>query len=295
MNEFVFSRTVPDKYVEGLRSGIYKVSGGVIRNTSGKKTIAAHLIPVSRKGVDSIKNLVPGLLSATMALSAANLIVSVVGFKIVCSKLNDIGRKLDTISEDIKQLLAGQQDISQQLNDHRHARLEAAIIALNDAIKCNDMNATLGAARVATEMGIFYRLITQRLLCDPQKAYNRPDIFENPLDCAVLASITIAHAFALQGRLDMASEKLRDLDQWLVGISPCFKVPFCEKSPPIWLGLLPEGNRIKCCNLMDKMADMVSGIRCMRSQYEFCIEQNISMKQLAEIGSDTGLVVCVAN
>lgn len=119
--------------LEGLKSGLYKIWGGVIRITAGHDnagSIVAHLkfpndaaqaqqsiaslqAVLSKQmdglqgGIDALQSsmgVLQNLQYANLAMSGLNLAVSAVGLAIVCSKLNRIegtlnqyGQKLDTL------------------------------------------------------------------------------------------------------------------------------------------------------------------------------------------------------
>jgi hypothetical protein len=120
--------------LEGIRSGIFKIWGGVIRHASGSPEggqIVGHLkFPseqqVAQQSIENLQamlsqgfesaqtamgglqqsmNMLQGLQVANLALSGLNLAVSVAGFAIVCSKLNKLSAQVQAQSININQIL----------------------------------------------------------------------------------------------------------------------------------------------------------------------------------------------
>lgn len=136
VNQDVISRTVSSmqEVIDGVKSGVYTVWGGVVRITKGQEgagQIVGHLqIPgdseqakesIERlqqvlgqklEGIQGGVNAIQGSLDvlqslqvANLALSGLNLAVSVAGFAIVCKKLNGISGQLESQSARLDQLV----------------------------------------------------------------------------------------------------------------------------------------------------------------------------------------------
>lgn len=120
--------------LEGIRSGAYKIWGGVIRHAAGSSDggrIVGHLkfpsdsqaaqqsienlqglliqgfesAETAMGGLQQSMNMLQGLQVANLALSGMNLAVSVAGFAIVCSKLNKLSAQVHAQSINISQIL----------------------------------------------------------------------------------------------------------------------------------------------------------------------------------------------
>lgn len=129
MSAEILARTISSapEIVEGIRSGLYTVWGGVVRVSKGYQgggQIVGHLLfPAKQEqaseqivrlqealtgagGVQDSLGVLQNLQYANLALSGLNLAVSVAGFAIVCHKLNGISSQLQQQSEKLDQLLA---------------------------------------------------------------------------------------------------------------------------------------------------------------------------------------------
>ncbi|HAU8267102.1 TPA: hypothetical protein I8287_004826 [Kluyvera intermedia] len=154
----VLYRTIkqsPD-IIEGLKTGMYKIYGGVIRVAKGHEkagSIVAHLMFPSdaekaQESIESLKNVLSSqmgtiqsgietlqgsvntlqmLQSANLALSGLNLAVSVAGFAIVCHKLNRIESLLHTQSQKLDTLLHLALDARQRESFRDIASFNAAL------------------------------------------------------------------------------------------------------------------------------------------------------------------------
>lgn len=120
--------------LEGIRSGVYKIWGGVIRHATGSPEggrIVGHLkfpsdqqaaqqsienlqgmlsqgfesAQMAMGGLQQSMNMLQGLQVANLALSGLNFAVSVAGFAIVCSKLNKLSAQVQAQSIKINQIL----------------------------------------------------------------------------------------------------------------------------------------------------------------------------------------------
>jgi hypothetical protein len=78
------------------------------------------------------------LLHATVALNAMNLAVSVAGFAMVLSKLNEISRKLDHISEKLDRILDTLGRMEWQKEMERRAHIAALLKTLAMGLRMNN-------------------------------------------------------------------------------------------------------------------------------------------------------------
>ncbi|WP_258909561.1 hypothetical protein [Pseudomonas putida] len=109
--------------IEGIKSGLFKVWGGVVRYAAGHPKggqIVGHLqfpgdaaqaaeqlamLQQTLSGVEGALGVLQSLQYANLALSGLNLAVSVAGFAIVCKKLNGISEQLQRQSEKLDVLI----------------------------------------------------------------------------------------------------------------------------------------------------------------------------------------------
>ncbi|ENA27913.1 hypothetical protein HMPREF1487_09096 [Pseudomonas sp. HPB0071] len=125
MSAEILARTLSSapEIVEGIRSGLYQVWGGVVRYAAGHPKggqIVAHLqfpsnaeqaseqiarLQEALGGAQESLGVLQNLQYANVALSGLNLAVSVAGFAIVCKKLNGISEQLTQQSEKLDMLI----------------------------------------------------------------------------------------------------------------------------------------------------------------------------------------------
>ena len=147
--------------VEGLRSGLYTLWGGVVRVSKGNPRggeIVGHLqFPdntdqaseqISRlletlSGAGGLQESLGGLQAlqyANLALSGLNLAVSVAGFAIVCKKLNGISEQLHQQSEKLDLLLDMARDAKAREALRDDARFRAALKTVHQFAELGDLN-----------------------------------------------------------------------------------------------------------------------------------------------------------
>ncbi len=90
---------IPENIQQGLSSGIYERFGGIIRNSSNKQ-IVAHLKETST-GIDQG---ISHLAQIGSISSILNVGISIIGFSLVLSKLNQIEQKIDQILSSIEEV-----------------------------------------------------------------------------------------------------------------------------------------------------------------------------------------------
>jgi hypothetical protein len=131
---------VPTAIAEGLDAGIYERVGGMVRESGSKQTVA-WLRDAGTSGGDAAKeltspplpNLPPGEAAQliTPLLSAVNLGVSVAGFAVVITQLNQV-------SDQIRLIEAKVDRVSVKLDDLILAKLKAGVNACVNAVELND-------------------------------------------------------------------------------------------------------------------------------------------------------------
>ncbi|SER43329.1 MULTISPECIES: hypothetical protein [Pseudomonas] len=173
--------------IEGIRSGLYTVWGGVVRVTKGYEgagQIVGHLqfpgdTQQAQQAIDQLTqrlggiqgsvdalqqglNVLQSLQTANLALSGLNLAVSVAGFAIVCSKLNKISDQLASQSAKINQLvdLAVEAKEVQQLRDT--ARFRSAVKTIRQFAEMGDIEGLKGQIGSLHEQYEFTKLVLER-------------------------------------------------------------------------------------------------------------------------------------
>lgn len=178
MSEDILYRTIDSspEIIEGIRSGLYSVWGGVVRIAKGGEgagRIIGHLrfpgdAEQAEQSIEHLRGLlgrVEGLQEtlaglqnlqyANLALSGLNLAVSAAGFAIVCKKLNGISNKLDSHSEklDILIEMAKEARVREELRDS--ARFRASLKTIRQCAETGDydgLKAQIGGLNEQYEM-----------------------------------------------------------------------------------------------------------------------------------------------
>lgn len=153
--ERVFS-SAPE-IVEGIRSGLYTVWGGVVRYSSGHPNggqIVGHLqfpgdkdraseqlaqLQQALGGAQESLGVLQNLQYANLALSGLNLAVSVTGFAIVCKKLNGISEQLQQQSEKLDMLIEMARDAKAREELRDSARFRAALKTIRQFAEQGDL------------------------------------------------------------------------------------------------------------------------------------------------------------
>lgn len=143
--------------VEGIKSGLFKVWGGVVRYAAGHPKggqIVGHLqfpgdaaqaaeqlamLQQTLSGVEGALGALQSLQYANLALSGLNLAVSVAGFAIVCKKLNGISEQLQRQSDKLDVLLemASAAKVREELRDS--ARFSAVLWTVRQSAEQGDL------------------------------------------------------------------------------------------------------------------------------------------------------------
>lgn len=143
--------------IEGIKSGLFKVWGGVVRYAAGHPKggqIVGHLqfpgdvaqaaeqlamLQQTLSGVEGALGVLQSLQYANLALSGLNLAVSVAGFAIVCKKLNGISEQLQRQSEKLDVLIemASAAKAREELRDS--ARFRAVLWTVRQSAEQGDL------------------------------------------------------------------------------------------------------------------------------------------------------------
>jgi len=143
--------------IEGIKSGLFKVWGGVVRYAAGHPKggqIVGHLqfpgdgaqaaeqlamLQQTLSGVEGALGVLQSLQYANLALSGLNLAVSGAGFAIVCKKLNGISEQLQRQSEKLDVLIemASAAKAREELRDS--ARFSAVLWTVRQSAEQDDL------------------------------------------------------------------------------------------------------------------------------------------------------------
>lgn len=159
MSADILARTIGSapEIIEGIRSGLYHVWGGVVRYAAGNPRggqIVGHLqfpgdaaqaaeqlakLQQALGGVEGALGVLQNLQYANLALSGLNLAVSVAGFAIVCKKLNGISEQLHQQSEKLDVLIemASAAKAREELRDS--ARFSAVLWTVRQSAEQGDL------------------------------------------------------------------------------------------------------------------------------------------------------------
>lgn len=159
MSADILARTIGSapEIIEGIRSGLYHVWGGVVRYAAGNPRggqIVGHLqfpgdaaqaaeqlakLQQALGGVEGALGVLQNLQYANLALSGLNLAVSVAGFTIVCKKLNGISEQLHQQSEKLDVLIemASAAKAREELRDS--ARFSAVLWTVRQSAEQGDL------------------------------------------------------------------------------------------------------------------------------------------------------------
>ena len=159
MSAEILARTISSapEIIEGIRSGLFNVWGGVVRYAAGHPKggqIVGHLqfpgdpaqageqlakLQQALGGVEGALGVLQNLQYANLALSGLNLAVSVAGFAIVCKKLNGISEQLHQQSEKLDALIemASSAKAREELRDS--ARFSAVLWTVRQYAEQGDM------------------------------------------------------------------------------------------------------------------------------------------------------------
>lgn len=159
MSAEILARTISSapEIIEGLRSGLFQLWGGVVRYAAGHPKggqIVGHLqfpgdaaqaaeqlakLQQALGGVEGALGVLQNLQYANLALSGLNLAVSVAGFAIVCKKLNDISEQLNQQSEKLEVLIEMVRDAKAREELRDNARFHATLKTVRQFAEQGDL------------------------------------------------------------------------------------------------------------------------------------------------------------
>lgn len=158
---------LPAALANGLQSGAYERVGGVIRDSNSKQVVAwlrdngngvVSQTPLPKPPVDAAAQLVAPM------LSAVNLGVSVAGFAVVITQLNQISDQIRLIEAKVDQ-------VSVKLDDQALAKLKAGVNACLNAVELGDTNLRLQmAGQALTTLHEARQYFNQQVLRSAAKA-----------------------------------------------------------------------------------------------------------------------------
>lgn len=159
MSAEILARTISSapEIVEGIRSGLYRVWGGVVRYAAGNPKggqIVGHLqfpsdagqaseqisrLQEALSGAQESLGVLQNLQYANLALSGLNLAVSVAGFAIVCNKLNGISEQLNRQSEKLDVLIEMARDAKAREELRDNARFRTVLWTVRQSAEQGDI------------------------------------------------------------------------------------------------------------------------------------------------------------
>ena len=159
MSAEILARTIGSvpEIIEGIRSGLFKVHGGVVRYAAGHPRggqIVGHLqfpgdaaqaaeqlakLQQTLSGVEGALGVLQNLQYANLALSGLNLAVSVAGFAIVCKKLNGISEQLNQQSEKLDVLIEMARDAKAREELRDSARFSSVLWTVRQSAEQGDL------------------------------------------------------------------------------------------------------------------------------------------------------------
>lgn len=159
MSAEILARTISSapEIIEGIRSGLFRVWGGVVRYAAGHPRggqIVGHLqfpgdaaqaaeqlakLQQTLSGVEGALGVLQNLQYANLALSGLNLAVSVAGFAIVCKKLNGISEQLNQQSEKLDVLIEMARDAKAREELRDSARFSSVLWTVRQSAEQGDL------------------------------------------------------------------------------------------------------------------------------------------------------------
>lgn len=227
---------VPERCIQGIANGTLSICGGVIRDTGGK--IRAILMTASPEGLSSkaqsalsggqskagslgnqeaLKQASSGLdllSTASIALQGLNLVVSLVGFTMIGSKLNKISRQLEVLDQKISIVLSNQMRQIWEIELQRRAEIRANLENLASGIRTGDRERTGLALNELTKSAVFYQMLSESLLEDVDVTGNNFDVLNQALVYAVSLRLAIAQTHAHRGDYVEGRSQINSVREW---------------------------------------------------------------------------------
>jgi len=281
--------------LEGIRSGLYRECGGVIRVAKGHKgagQIVGHLkFPdgeqQARESIEKLQQVlgdqlgsIETLQTANLALSGLNLAVSAAGFVVVCNKLNGISSQLDSQAETLNELKAYAVEASaiDQLRDT--ARFRSTVKVIRQFDEMEDLDGLKSQIPGLHEQYEVTRLMLERLASG---AASQDFLDSLPLQKQLqerLMYLACMQSYVHQkiGAHKFAVEALRELqDDWLSIHSAIVDSIETNKN---WVGQLSQQSGAQIVAMLDYRKQAAPGIEYQVSLLEFTMERPANLGSL---------------
>lgn len=308
------------KIINGIKSGIYRICGGVIRivkGVQGAGRIVAHLqvpgdseqvresiarmqqvlgqkIEGVQSGVDTIQESIGALQNlqvANLALSGLNLAVSVAGFAIVCNKLNDISNQLESQSAKLDHLIALAVEAKHldQLRDV--ARFRGTVKTIRQFAEMGDVDGLKGQISTLHEQYEFTKLTLMRSASGACK-----DEFVGSLELMDCLQQRMMHLGFLQsyvqqriGAYRFAVEALHELqNDWLTINETIVNTVSANQE---WVGQLSQESGNNIISLLEFRKKAAPAIEYQASLLEFVSDKPHLIECLANEPEEIRLLV----
>jgi hypothetical protein len=299
-------RRIPQKCLQGLADGsLLQKAGAIYRKHGG---IYAQFQAASPEALAKFANQLAGLggggeglqmairsltalSQATVVLSGLNLAVSIAGFAVVCSKLNQMNAKLCEIDDKLDRLLVGQAHVAWRQEIEQRAKLEANLENLALALRTGREHLAEDAIARLNECATVHRMVCGNLLTDVRRVYLDPEPLSESTRFVVGCRLAQAHALAHMGH---PQESVRLLDEGLKGQrTQLAHIEEPLRRRHVWLGRHPADLRAACRELILCQRVIPSGLEYAKAQYQFCIAYGLDENFLAEAAEGRGVVLLV--
>ena len=284
-------RIIPQHVRHGLDNGTYKEFGGVIRDTVNGR-IVTHLQfgDLLKINADVLSQLA-SLQKASVALEAVNLIVNVVGFAIVCQKLNQVSLKVDEVSEQVGKILERQQFAETLKNIEIRSNLEAYLENIERGLHDDDFNGVSHATNDLNAIIKYHMRVSDHLIKNTETVYQNMFLIEEYIDMSVIGNIAIARSYAHQGRFKTGIDVLTKLEVWHENFLNSLEQPIRDK--PLWLRKLTAQQRQDCKRVIGKQRAVSNSLIFERERYNLCIKLDESLEWLVDHVKDKPITVFV--
>lgn len=289
------SRDIPPELKKGIAEGTLKVWGGVVRDLRGR--IIGHLQFHDLEALERINSnlsvmsgqlqVLQSLQMASVALQGLNLGVSIVGFAIVCHKLNGISRQLSGLDGKVDQILQGQHEAEWQREQERRAKLLSSLEALASGLRMSDNDMINGAIKTLRESAVFNQLLCNQLAIDAKNAYLEGELLDKLATTVVATRLTIAHAEAHRGRMSEALILSEQLFEWHDRLLSVLKEPVIQQPVSGWLGT-PQYQQCKAewQGLVRNQSALAEGVFYSREQFKLCEREKLTLTQLTSLTTE---------
>ncbi|MEH6671358.1 hypothetical protein [Halopseudomonas sp.] len=276
--------------LEGIRSGLYNVWGGVVRVSKGHDgagRIVGHLqFPgngeqaseaISRLqqtlsgsgGLQESMGVLQNLQHANLALSGLNLAVSVAGFAIVCKKLNGISDQLGVQSEKLEQLLEIAVDAKAREELRDTARFRASLKTVRQFSELGDIAGLKSQVANLHEQYELTKLTLSRTTADVtrQGFLDSLDVIRSLQERMMYLGFLQSHVQQRTGASQFAVETLRELQSdWLTIDTVMVETIAANQE---WLETLPQESGDNIVFFLKYRKEVAPAIEYQASLLEF--------------------------